>query len=84
MKRFSEIAQMKRIDFIKARLIKKISVVVGAWQPIPITREDANNQKAENLLTKPQLLSIINSLIPLLGDLERLLFESYQMNVIRN
>ena len=34
MKQFSEIAQMKRIDFIKARLIKKISL--GAWQPIPI------------------------------------------------
>jgi hypothetical protein len=73
MKRFSEIAQMKRIDFIKARLIKKISV--GAWQPIPITCEDANNQKAENLLTKSQLLSIINSLIPLLNDLERSRFQ---------
>lgn len=69
MKRFSQIAQTKRIDFIKARLMKNISL--GAWQPIPITSEDANNQKDENLLTKSQLISIINSLIPLLNDLER-------------
>jgi len=27
---------MKRIDFIKARLIKKTAL--GAWQPIPIER----------------------------------------------
>jgi hypothetical protein len=69
MKQFSKIAQMKRTDFIKTRLIKKIPL--GAWQPIPITNEDANNQKAENMLTKLQLLSVINSLIPLLNDLER-------------
>ena len=49
MKRFSELVQMKRIDFIKARLIKKTAL--GAWQPIPITREEANNQKAENQQT---------------------------------
>ena len=36
MNRFSEFAQMKRIDFIKARLIKKTAL--GAWQPIPIER----------------------------------------------
>ena len=33
MKRFSEFAQIKRIDFIKARLIKKTAL--GAW---PIER----------------------------------------------
>ena len=63
-KQFSKIAQMKRTDFIKTRLIKKIPL--GAWQPIPITNEDANNQKADNMLTKPQFLSVINPLIPLL------------------
>ena len=43
---------MKRIDFIKARLIKKTA------------REEANNQKAENQLQNRKPLSIINSLIP--------------------
>ena len=68
-KRFSEIAQTKRIDFIKARLIKRTSL--GIWQPIPVTREEADNQKDESSLTKSQLLSVINALTPLLGDLER-------------
>ena len=69
MKRFSEIARTKRIDFIKARLIKKTSI--GIWQPVPVTCEEADNQKTESSLTKSQLLSIINSLIliPLLSDL---------------
>jgi hypothetical protein len=69
MKRFSEIAQTKRIDFIKARLIKRTSL--GIWQPIPVTREEADYQKDESSLTKSQLLSVINALTPLLGDLER-------------
>ncbi|CAG8804758.1 19270_t:CDS:1, partial [Cetraspora pellucida] len=60
MKRFSEIAYMKRVEFIKAKLIEKISS--GIWRPIPITLEEAKHQKAESLLTKPQILSIINSL----------------------
>jgi len=43
----------------------------------------ANNQKAENKLQNRKLLSIINFLIPLLGDLERLLFGAYQMNLAK-
>jgi hypothetical protein len=74
MKRFSEIARTKRIECIKARLMKNTSV--GAWRPIPVTREEADLQKAESLLTKAQLLSIINSLTPLLGDLERSRFRN--------
>ena len=61
MKRFGEIAQTKRIDFIKAKLTKETSL--GIWQPIPITHEE-NHQKAESLLTKSQILCIINSLNP--------------------
>jgi hypothetical protein len=74
MKRFSEIASMKRIEFIKAKLIKKTSL--GIWHPIPITSEEADLQKAESSLTKSQILSIINSLIPFLNDLDRSRFRS--------
>jgi len=70
MKKFSEIARMKRVDFLKARRIKKTSL--DAWRPIP----EADRQKNENLLTKSQLLSIINSLTPLLSDIEQSRFRS--------
>ncbi|CAG8482275.1 2443_t:CDS:2 [Dentiscutata heterogama] len=69
MKRFSEIACSKRIEFIEAKLIKKISL--GIWHPVPITCEEADLQKTDSSLTRPQILSIINSLIPLLGDADR-------------
>ena len=69
MKRFSEIVSMKRIEFIKAKLIKKTSLDI--WHPIPITCEEVNLQKTESSLTRPQILSIINSLIPFLDDLNR-------------
>src|SRR6185436_12944180 len=69
MKRFGEIAHAKRIDFIEAKLIKEKSL--GIWQPIPIIHEEANHQKAESLLPKSEILSIINSLTPLLGDSQR-------------
>jgi len=68
-KRFGEIAHMKRIDFIKAKLIKETSL--GVWQPFPITHE-ANHQKAESSLTKSQILSIISLILnPFLGESER-------------
>lgn len=69
MKRFSEIASMKRIEFIKAKLIKKTPLDI--WHPIPITCEEADLQKTESSLTRSQILSIINSLIPFLDDLNR-------------
>ena len=50
MKRFSEIANMKRIEFIKAKLIKKTSLDI--WHPIPITRKEADLQKTESSLTR--------------------------------
>ncbi|CAG8803113.1 32784_t:CDS:1, partial [Racocetra persica] len=62
MKRFSEIANTKRIEFIKAKLINKIALEI--WHPIPITCKEADFQKTESFLTKSQLSSIINSLIP--------------------
>jgi len=43
MKKFSEIARMKRVDFLKARRIKKTSL--DAWRPIPVTSEEADRQK---------------------------------------
>ena len=52
MKRFGEIAHMKRIDLIKAKLTKETAIDV--WQPIPITHEEANHQKADSSLTKSQ------------------------------
>ncbi|CAG8751824.1 12466_t:CDS:2, partial [Racocetra fulgida] len=69
MKRFSEIANIKRIEFIKAKLINKTALEI--WHPIPITCEEADCQKTESSLTKSQLSSIINSLIPSLGDSDR-------------
>src|SRR6185312_10011326 len=72
MKKFGEIAQTKRINFIKAKLTKETSL--GFWQPIPIIREEADHQKTESSLSKPQILSIINSLTPFLSDTERLRF----------
>ncbi|RHZ57004.1 hypothetical protein Glove_395g82 [Diversispora epigaea] len=72
MKNFTEIARMKRIEFIGERLSKKTSF----WHPIPITCEEANLQKSESSLTKSQILSIINSLIPSLDDSDRLRFRS--------
>ena len=60
MKRFGEIVHTKRIDFIKAKLTKE--TLLGFWQPIPIIREEADHQKTESLLTKSQILSIINSI----------------------
>ncbi len=63
---------MKKIEFIKAKLIKKTSLDI--WHPISITREEANLQKTESSLTRSQILSIINSLIPFLDDLDRSCF----------
>src|SRR6266511_1528471 len=72
MKRFSEIASMKRIEFIKVKLIKKTSLDI--WHPIPIIHEEADLQKTESSLTRSQILSIINSLISFLDDLDRSCF----------
>ena len=73
MKRFNEIASIKRIEFIKAKLIKKI--LLDIWHPISITREEADLQKTKSSLTRSQILSIINSLIPFLDDLDRSHFQ---------
>ncbi|CAG8552595.1 7837_t:CDS:2 [Gigaspora rosea] len=69
MKRFSEIAHTKRIELIKAKLINKTALDI--WHPIPITCEEADLQKTESSLKKSEILSIINSLIPSLGDSDR-------------
>ncbi|CAG8561448.1 14513_t:CDS:2 [Dentiscutata heterogama] len=69
IKRFSEIAHMKRIELIKVKLIKKTTLDI--WHLIPITCEEADLQKSKNSLTKPQILFIINSLIPSLDDSNR-------------
>ncbi len=72
IKRFNEIASIKRIEFIKKKLIKKTSL--GIWHLISITCEEADLQKTENSLIKLQILFIINSLIPFLSDLDQLHF----------
>ncbi|RHZ48024.1 hypothetical protein Glove_562g12 [Diversispora epigaea] len=71
MKQFSKIAHEKRIEFIKAKLKK---MKLDFWHPIPITYEEADLQKNKSSLTKLQILSIINSLVPFLGDSDRLRF----------
>ena len=81
MKRFSEIARTKRIEYIKMTLVKKCPM--GLLHPIPITQEEADIQQSETSLTKPQILSIINSLIPSLEDSDRLRFRSLS-NKTRN
>ncbi|CAG8805711.1 24253_t:CDS:2, partial [Dentiscutata erythropus] len=69
MKRFNEIARIKRIEFINAKFINKTSL--GIWHLIPVILEEANCQKNENSLKKPQILLIINSLVSLLGNSDR-------------
>ncbi len=60
---------MKRIEFIKAKLIKKTSLNIQ--YPIPIICEEVDFQKTKSSLIKSQILSIINSLIPFLDDLDQ-------------
>ncbi|CAG8524049.1 12280_t:CDS:1, partial [Funneliformis caledonium] len=72
LKKFSEIAHIKRAKFIKAVLINKSSL--GIWHPIPITRDEADFQQSETSLTKIEILTIINSLIPSLDDSDQLRF----------
>ncbi len=60
---------MKKIEFIKAKLIKK--TLLDIWHLISITREEVNLQKTESSLIRSQILSIINSLISFLDDLDR-------------
>ena len=74
LKKFSEIAHIKRAEFIKAVLIDKSSL--GIWHPIPITRDEADFQQSETSLTKIEILTIINSLISSLNDLDQLCFQS--------
>ena len=74
LKKFSEIAHIKRAEFIKAVLINKSPL--GIWHPIPITRDEADFQQSETSLTKIEILTIINSLIPSLDDSDQLCFRS--------
>ncbi|CAI2197696.1 9703_t:CDS:1, partial [Funneliformis geosporum] len=46
------------------------------WYPIPITCREANLQQSETSLTKCEILTIINSLILSLNDLDQLRFQS--------
>ncbi|CAG8806359.1 1318_t:CDS:1, partial [Gigaspora rosea] len=81
MKKFSELAQIKRIEFIQKILIKKNST--KNWHPIPITTEEADFQKSEKSLQKQEILSIINSLLPYLNNIDRLKFKNLS-NLSRN
>ncbi|CAG8796741.1 41266_t:CDS:2, partial [Gigaspora margarita] len=74
IKKFSELVQMKRIEFIQKILIEKNSTRI--WHPIPITTEKADIQKSENFLQKQEVLSIINSLLPYLNDIDHLKFKN--------
>ncbi|CAG8482770.1 7226_t:CDS:2, partial [Racocetra fulgida] len=70
MKNFSELAHTKRIEFIQKILIEKN--FTRTWHPLTITSEEANFQKFKNSLSKKEILSIINSLLPYLNDLDHL------------
>ncbi|CAG8630534.1 2885_t:CDS:2, partial [Dentiscutata heterogama] len=69
MIRFNEIVSMKRNEFIKATLIKKIPLDI--WCSIPIACDETELQGSKSFLKKPEILFIINSLITSLGDLDR-------------
>ncbi|KAF0511720.1 hypothetical protein F8M41_018199 [Gigaspora margarita] len=70
MKKFSELAQTKRIEFIQKVLIDKNST--KTWHPIPITTKEADFQNSEKSLTKQEILAIIKFLILYLNDMDRL------------
>ncbi|CAG8666191.1 3106_t:CDS:2, partial [Racocetra persica] len=61
----SQIGNMKKCCFCQ---VSDIDNKKQIWHPIPITCEEVDFQKTKNSLTKSQLSSIINSLIPSLGD----------------
>ncbi|CAG8448012.1 28914_t:CDS:2 [Dentiscutata erythropus] len=60
----------RRID----ELEKNNKQLLSIWCPISITCDEAELQKSEGSLKKLEILSIITSLIPSLGDLDRLYF----------
>ncbi|CAG8825954.1 39778_t:CDS:2, partial [Gigaspora margarita] len=68
MKKFSELAQAKRIEFIQKVLINKN--LTKTWHPISITTEEADFQKSEKSLTRQEILTIIKSLISYLNDVD--------------
>ncbi|CAG8734889.1 4817_t:CDS:1, partial [Gigaspora margarita] len=70
MKKFSKLAQTKRIEFIQKILINKN--LTKTWHPIPIISEEADFQKSEKSLTKQEILTIIKSLILYLNNVDHL------------
>ncbi|CAG8839641.1 32723_t:CDS:2, partial [Racocetra persica] len=76
-------ARIRKTQFVNPkannRVFQNISgeqkITLEIWHPISITCEEADFQKTESSLTKSQLSSIINSLIPSLGDSDRSHFQ---------
>ncbi|CAG8581530.1 798_t:CDS:2, partial [Dentiscutata heterogama] len=82
IKQRNDIASMKRIEFIKAILIKNTSSDI--WCLISITCKKAELQKSKRSLKKSEILSIINSLTSSLGDLDQLHFCGLSNNFCEN
>ncbi|CAG8821733.1 9700_t:CDS:1, partial [Gigaspora margarita] len=69
MKLFSVLAQEKRQTFIKNTLLQETKTV---WQAIPVTEQEAEILKNETTMKKEELISIINSILVLFPESQRL------------
>ncbi|CAG8446429.1 633_t:CDS:2 [Cetraspora pellucida] len=82
MIRFSKIACIKRIEFIRAKLINKI--LLDIWCPITIIYNKIELQKTKSFLTKSQILSIINTLTLFLDNSDQLCFHGLSNKFCKN
>ena len=73
LKSFSNLAQGRRINFIKEKIISGKSS--GIICPIPITAEEEMKQSDERSLSKNELLSVIRILIGSLDQSKRPQFQ---------
>ena len=69
MKSFTSLARARRIDYIKEKLVG--STMSSRITPIPITVEEDERQSTESLMSKKELMSIIQSLIGSLNEVNR-------------
>jgi hypothetical protein len=66
MKSFTSLARARRIDYIKEKLAG--STKSSRITPIPITVEEDESQSTESSMSKKELMSIIQSLIGSLNE----------------
>ncbi|KAF0536867.1 hypothetical protein F8M41_009001 [Gigaspora margarita] len=69
MKLFSALAQKKRQIFLKNTLLHKTNT--STWQAIPVTEQEAEALKNENIMKKEELILVINSIFISLPELQQ-------------